>query len=326
MSAFPTSPLARLPGHTGPVHAVTFSAGSGQYVLTGCQDRKIRLFNPTPSSASSDGQGKLIQSYSAHGYEVLDLAVSENNSRFVSGGGDKSVFLWDVATAQTVRRFTGHAARVQAVGFGGDDAAVVVSGSFDGTVRLWDCRARGETRAMMTFGEARDGVSCVAVRGAEIYAGSVDGRVRVYDVAMGWVETDCIGASVTSVAPTKAGDGYLVSALDSTVRLMDRPTGKCLQGLRDGGEAGFRNETYRVRSCLGMADSLAISGAEDGRVFVWDVLSGTVLHRLWHKKDGGGGSGGKKDVVSAVAWNQMRRMWASAGGDGEVVVWGARDG
>ncbi|KAK4539702.1 hypothetical protein LTR36_010413 [Oleoguttula mirabilis] len=313
---FPTTPIARLTGHNGPVHAVTFSAGTGQYILTGAQDRKVRLFNPATQ--------RLIQTYSAHGYEVLDLAVSEDNARFTSVGGDKTVFLWDVPTAQTLRRFTGHAARVNTCAFGGEGDSVLVSGSYDGTVRVWDAKSRSE-RPIMTFSEAKDSVSAVCVRGHEVFAGSVDGRVRVYDLAMGVVEVDVLGASVTSVVPTRAGDSYLVSTLDSSLRLMDRPSGKCLQTFRHD---EFGNETYRVRSTLGMADSVAISGGEDGSVFVWDVLSGKLLHRLWHKEDGdqgGGGRNSKKDVVSAVAWNQLRKQWASAGGDGEVVVWGVGD-
>lgn len=320
MSTFPTTPIARLTGHNGPVHAVTFSAGSGQYVLTGSQDRNVRLFNPTTS--------RLIQTYSAHGYEVLDLAVSEDNARFASVGGDKSVFLWDVATAQTLRRFTGHAARVNAVAFGGEGDSVLVSGSFDGTVKVWDCKSRSD-RPIMTFSEAKDSVSTVFVCGQEVYAGSVDGRVRCYDLGSGYVEVDTFGASVTSVMGTKARDGYLVSTLDSTLRLMDRPSGKCLQTFRD---TGFGNETYRIRSTFAMADGCVVSGGEDGSVFVWDVLTGKLMHRLWHKKDGGQGGGPdgetgsrKQDVVSAVAWNQMRKQWASAGGDGEVVIWGLSD-
>ncbi|KAK5119820.1 hypothetical protein LTR85_007146 [Meristemomyces frigidus] len=313
---FPTTPIARLTGHNGPVHAVTFSAGTGQYILTGAQDRKIRLFNPTAQ--------RLVQTYSAHGYEVLDLAVSDDNARFASVGGDKAVFLWDVATAQTLRRFTGHAARVNCCSFGGEGDSVVVSGSYDGTVRVWDAKSRSD-RPIMTFSEAKDSVSSVCVRGHEVFAGSVDGRVRVYDLAMGNVDVDVLGASVTSVVPTKAGDSYLVSTLDSKLKLMDRPTGRCLQTFKD---EEFRNETYRMRSTLGMGDSVVISGGEDGRVFVWDVLSGEILHRLWHKEDGGESAGGvssKRDVVSAVAWNQLRKQWASAGGDGEVVVWGVGD-
>lgn len=70
----------------------------------------------------------LVQTYSAHGYEVLDLAVASDNARFASVGGDKQVFLWDVATARTLRRWSGHFGRVNCVGFGGDGDSVVVSG------------------------------------------------------------------------------------------------------------------------------------------------------------------------------------------------------
>lgn len=71
----------------------------------------------------------LVQSYSAHGYEVLDLAVTDDNARFASVGGDKLVFLWDVATARTLRRWSGHFGRVNCVGFGGEGDSVVVSGT-----------------------------------------------------------------------------------------------------------------------------------------------------------------------------------------------------
>lgn len=72
----------------------------------------------------------MVQTYSGHGYEVLDISVSDDNARFVSCGGDKLVFLWDVATARTTRRFEGHGGRVNSVAFGGDagDGSVVVSG------------------------------------------------------------------------------------------------------------------------------------------------------------------------------------------------------
>lgn len=318
---FPTTPLIRIPSpskNNNPIHALTFSSGTGQYLLTGSQDRTIRLYNPTSS--------RLIQSYSAHGYEVLDLAVSEDNAKFASVGGDKSVFLWDVATATTLRRFGGHAGRVNCVDFGGEGDSVIVSGSFDGTVKVWDIKSR-DSRPIMTLSEAGDAVSSVCVRGGEIFAGSVDGRVRVYGLGMGSVETDVVapGKGCTSVSVTKAGDGYAVSSLDSSIRFMDRATGKCLQKFT--GE-GFRNEEYRIRSILAMADACVVGGSEDGRVYVWDVLTGEIMHRLWHKEQGVDGSlaaSSKRDVVSAVAWNQLRKQWASAGGDGTVIIWGLED-
>jgi len=75
----------------------------------------------------TDTLGTKIKSYEAHGWEVLDIAVFEDNSKFVSCGGDKTVFLWDVSTGQTIRRFMGHFSRVNTVDFN-FDGSVIASG------------------------------------------------------------------------------------------------------------------------------------------------------------------------------------------------------
>jgi mitogen-activated protein kinase organizer 1 len=64
-----------------------------------------------------------------------------------------------------------------------------------------------------------------------------------------------------------------------------------------------------MRSCLGLNDSVIISGSEDGHIYVWDLLEGAVMHKLE------GSHGGK--AASAVAWNGGKKEWASAGGDGK---------
>ena len=135
----------------------------------------------------------LIQTYSGvHGYEVLSVSVSGDNARFVSAGGDKTVFLWDVATAMTLRRYSGHNGRVECAVFGGEGDAVVISGSFDSTIRLWDARSQS-TKPLMVMQEAKDSVTSLVVTGAEILAGSVDGRLRTYDLRMGSCYIDVVG-------------------------------------------------------------------------------------------------------------------------------------
>ncbi|KAI9818367.1 MAG: hypothetical protein M1826_001389 [Phylliscum demangeonii] len=297
---FPSRPLRTLDGHNGAVHCVTYSAGLGQYALTGCSDRLIRLFNPS--------NGSLVQTYGAHGYEVLDLAVTGDNARFASVGGDKQVFLWDVATARTLRRFAGHFARVNAVAFGAEGAAVVVSGSFDATVRLWDCKSQS-TKPLQVLEEARDSVTAVLVVGHEICTASVDGRVRVYDLRMGMVYVDVVGQPITSLALTQDGNGLLVSTLDNTIRLLDRGNGALLQSYQ-----GHRNTDFRIRSCLALHDAFVVSGSEDGKIYVWDLLDGKVVKQL----DAHAGK-----VASAVVVNDVRKEWLSAGVNGLVQVWGA---
>jgi mitogen-activated protein kinase organizer 1 len=115
--------------------------------------------------------------------------------------------------------------------------------------------------------------------------------------------------------------------LDSTLRLFDKRDGKVLQSFR---AEGFVNESYRVRAALGMADSVVVSGSEEGTIFVWDLVEGKVLHRLRHAGEAQTDAmqSKRRDVVSAVAYCPSgRREWCSAGGDGNVVIWGvAEDG
>lgn len=331
MSSFPTKPIAKLTGHTGPVHAVAYSSSPHSYILTGAADRTIRLYNPNkaspssvaPSSSAAYAPG-LVNKYNAHGYEVLSIDVNEANDRFVSTGGDKTVFFWDVQTAQTIRRFTGHAGRVNRGVFGGDGDSVIVSASFDGSVKVWDVRSTSY-KPIMSFSDAKDSVTDVLVFDAEIISSSVDGRVRSYDLRTGMCEVDVIGYPVTSLSVSKKGTELLVSSLDSTVRLMDRTNGQLLKAYRDD---AFVNTDFRVRSTLGLNDSVVLSGSDDGMVFAWDLMGGTALHRFRHsemrevrgkveKKEKK-----KNEVVSALTFCPGRREWASAGGDGNVIVWG----
>lgn len=321
-------------------------------MLAGSSDRSIRLYNPQPSTSSTANQiynssshlskkgggggssspaipeGRLIQTYSAHGYEVLSLTVSADNARFASAGGDRAVFLWDVATAQTLRRFGssgggaggghGHSARVNSVCFAGEDDSLLVSGGLDASVRVWDVRS-GAPKPVQVLAGAKDAISALAAHGPEIVAGSVDGRVRTYDVRAGRCVTDVVGPSVTSLCLTRDGKAVLVGGLDSKLRLMDRETGGCLKTYSD---PGWRNEELRIQSILGGKEQYALAGDEmtgapgqatEGRIWAWDVVTGELKATLrvpWgppglEPKKVVGKDGKEKErtnVMSCLAW------------------------
>jgi WD40 repeat protein len=71
--------------------------------------------------------------------------VTPDGKYVVSGSGDKTVRLWELATGKEVRRFTGHADWVRSVAVT-PDGQYVVSGSGDKTVRLWDLATGKEVR------------------------------------------------------------------------------------------------------------------------------------------------------------------------------------
>ncbi|KAG9255277.1 WD40-repeat-containing domain protein [Emericellopsis atlantica] len=347
----PDTPAAQLTGSTGPIHAVSYSSSPGTYILTGSADRSVRLYNPFPSTtapairsssitskqALSIPQGRLVQTYNAHGYEVLSLAVASDNHRFASSGGDRAVFLWDVSTATTIRRFAGHGGRINAVKFAGDGESLVVSGGFDTSVRLWDCKS-SNLKPIQCLEDAKDAITTLAVFDKQVIAGSVDGRVRSYDVRMGKCTTDVIGASVTSLDTTRDGRTVVVGSLDSKIRLMDRDTGKCLRAYAD---SGFKNTEYRVQSILGGKEKYILAGDEDpeqpetGRLWAWDLLSGNLIKKInvpWGPEEGKKrvvGRDGKekvrRNVVSCLAWREggWGDQYCVGGTSGIVTVFGA---
>lgn len=128
---------ATLESHKGPVNVARYAKGTAKYILTGGQDRTVRLWNTS--------LGTEIKVFAGHGYEVMSITVygilclfwcvcfktqssSHDNAKFASSGGDRSVFLWDVATGTTTRRIPGHMGKIHVVEFN-QDASVVASGN-----------------------------------------------------------------------------------------------------------------------------------------------------------------------------------------------------
>ncbi|KKZ66330.1 hypothetical protein EMCG_07931 [[Emmonsia] crescens] len=249
---FPIYRLHTLKTHNGPVNAICFSSSPGTYLLTGSSDRSIHLCRALPPSsttvpATTPITTTPIQKYAKHGYSVLDLAVTADNARFASVGGDKQVFLWDVETGTTVRRWSGHDARVEAVEFGGEADSIVASGMFfvlfflffrsaDTTLKLWDTRSL-TSKPIQTLSEARDTISSLSIHmpTASIISGSYDGRIRSYDLRMGMVNVDVMGHEVTSVSCSDDGNAVLASCLDGWIRMVDRADGNVLKGFGGGG-------------------------------------------------------------------------------------------
>lgn len=183
-------------------------------------------------------------------------------------------------------------------------------GSYDTTVRLWDLRAQAKA-PIQILDDARDAIQTIHIMPSTILTGSVDGHLRTYDLRMGQLRSDFVGAPLASVVPTLDGQTNLVSTLDSTIRLFDAMTGKCLNTFK-----GHKAEGYRCRAVFdGKEESSVICGDENGKVWAWDIADAKTI---------GGDAEPEKGHDRVILWtehhpNQAEMVTASA--DGTVKVW-----
>lgn len=324
--------IANIQASKGPAHCCTFSSGLGNHLLTGGQDRAVKLYNPRT--------GNLIQAYNGHGYEVLGVASSHDNTRLASCGGDRSVFYWDVATAQPIKRFSGHTARVNAVAFNAE-STIMASGSFDASVRLWDLKSQ-QWMPIQVLEDAKDSITSILITEYEMYTACVDGHVRCYDLRQGQLRADffeckrlvllsalitpqlyssqiCIfprAAPVTSLSITKDRNVLLVSTLNSTIRLMDLTDGKMLVKYK-----GHQNTSYRIHHTFDSRDEHVIAGDEKGILYTWKMEQGEnpTTQPLQDAKEVT-----KTCLWTAIHPSKTEGMIATASGDGVVRVWRRR--
>ncbi|KPV73791.1 uncharacterized protein RHOBADRAFT_38400 [Rhodotorula graminis WP1] len=299
----PRSPPSRLlfavESHKGAVHTAVYNTGSS-YILTGGADRQVRLTNAKT--------GAEIKSYGGHGYEVLGLACTHDNTRFASCGGDRSVFLWDVTSGDILRRLSGHVGKVNAVAWN-RDASVLASGSFDTTVRLYDIKSQNRA-PLQVLDEARDSITSVLIRDHLVISGCVDGFARTYDLRMGQLQADFFDQPVTSLSLTTDSSLLLVSTLDSTHRLLDLSNGTVVQSF-----TGHKNTSYRSQSCIGAREETVFCGDEDGKVWGWDLESGNPLARASFQAH--------DKPILWTAHHPKEQQLVTASSDGTVKVWGA---
>lgn len=329
-----------LTGHTESVASVAvINVPDGRVVaVSGSEDRSIRVWDVlagTPIGDPLTGHTDYLNSVSL-------VAAPDGRIVCVSACDDRSVRVWDIlALAPMGLPLFGHTDAVTSVGVvnASDGHLLAVSASRDMTLRAWDILAGSPIGVPVTPVTDVTAVSLSTAPDSRllVLTNSRDEGVRVWDglagtpvaeshvVSTTWGDVAAIAKTPDGrlltwtpmgrdrfgrlVALSTAPGGRLVS-LDDELRMLDVLSGKSL------GQAHRGDQTVTSVSLLVTeGTAIAVSGGEDGSVFVWDMLAGEMTSET------NAGHEGAVTSTCICARPDGSRIGVTGGADGTVRVW-----
>ena len=287
----------------------------------------------------------LLKTLAGHGYDVNAVSFSRDAKLLVSGGGDRTARLWDLATYEMVHS-ADHGEWINAVCFAPSGQAFVTAAR-DGSVKLWGA-VNGQLFGTIQAHAQNATAAAFTPDGRRLVTAGADGHIRLFNLREKRIERDIAAHTgwIWDLAITSHGDHVVSCSADRTVRVWGIEDGECVLTL-DGHEDDV----------LGVAcapdDSRIAAVAKDGGLNVWDCATGGLVYRIaahetaantvCFSPDGerivtGGADhllriwtaeggvkerdlSGHQDYVAMAIFSGDGQRMSSCGGDGTVKVW-----
>jgi WD40 repeat protein/tetratricopeptide (TPR) repeat protein len=278
---------------------------------------------------------------------VIDVAFSPDGRRIVSAGAEGTVKVWEAATGDVLKTFSGHGDFVESVAFS-PDGGRIVSSSKDGTIRIWDTvidRERVVLNPKDGGGRATfspDGTRILSKRGGlriwdiatgtrlvtlpgwsdfasvalspdgkRIFSCSWGGKIRVWDAATAveLKEFPRPKGLASSISFSPGGERIVSYGLDyKTVKIWDAETGVEL--------ARFDHDSMIFSLAISPDGEKAITACLDKTVRIWKSATGAELMTLR----------GHEDIVTAVTFSPDGKRIVSGDIKGTIKWWDAASG
>ena len=241
---------------------------------------------------------------SGHTGEVESIALSSDGRYAMSGSGDKTLRLWEVASGRCVRILEGGTAWIKSVALT-PDSRYAVSGSVDKTIRLWEL-ASGKCVRILEGHKSSVNSIAITPDGQYVVSCSYDRTVRMWELPSGSCVRTIEGrrwSGPSSLAITSDGR-YAVSLKDRDVLVWDLVNDRCMHVLE--------GHAHSVTSVALTPDGrYAVLGRVDLAQQVWELASGRCVCTLK----------GHTNLVSSIAVTPDGRYAISGSLDKTLRVW-----
>ena len=230
------------------------------------------------------------------------VALSPDNTKFVTAAADGLVKLWDIKTGKLSLRFDGFFA---AYSPDGKQLAIVIP---NGTVKLID-PATGQEIPLAGQIDANFAIA-FSHDGSRLVTTVADTTPKVWDARTGEELVALRGHSdfVSSAVFDVTGTRLLTASDDGTARVWDAATGEQLLSLP--------NHQGWVVGAEYSPDAKRIATISGNEAYIWDAVSGEQLLTL----------AGHQNSVFAAAFSPDGTRLATGGLDRKIIVWDVTTG
>ena len=310
---------------TRPPEALTFSADA--LMIASAHGNTIYVWDTATGTA--------FAMLDEHPDTIKALALSPDNTKLATAGGDWIVRVWDVGTGKYINSLIGHSGAVNAVAFSPDGKILASAGTM---LQFWDA----ETGELLNAdNEDLGSIDHLAFSPDGKILASSDGwghSVHLWDVEASTIEKKLKGhtSKIRHIAFSPDGR-LLVSASSIAMRLWDVNAGTELKRLptppdkhpqlvapilklKELNKAYLPNRRDNVYS-VGFSEDAKhiISASKDGSLHVWDVESGLYESPFF--------LGAHSDLVGVLAFSEDGKYLASDDGFEERIrVWNVENG
>jgi len=232
--------------------------------------------------------------------------LSPDDKHIVIGGIDSTALMIELATGKVVREFNGHSKIVIAFDFSPDGKTLATAGG-DRKIKIWDVATGKEIETISAHRNLIFDLE-YSSDGKQIASASWDGTMGIWNLETG----DYRIKDMNNKSPYKIGfspnDLYVVTGdLGEEVNFWEIDAAESFRKL-----VGHTDITGDFDFS---ADGKEIATASwDGKVKVWDVLTGMLIGRNAHHNG----------PVYSVAYDPKNRYLASAGADNTIVLWDSK--
>lgn len=298
----------------------------------------------SPAAIRAQDNPNLKLTLKGHEGSVNALCFSPDGKTLVSGGDDKTIRCWDIATGTPGAILTGHFAGVHFLRYSPDGSMLVSAG--DRSLRTWTpC---GAVRKTFTGPVTNIWSFDISADGQFIAAGSYEKKYRVWNLASARQSALVDGheQSVLAVRYSPTDTLLATGSLDRTIRLWGAKSYSQLKEFTGHSDniyalcftpdgrylaSASRDKTARlwnvasgkiVKSFIGHEKGLTtldispdglflLTGGVDNLIKLWELPTGRCLFTFF----------GHQGQINCVRFSPDGKTIASASADGTIIIW-----